>query len=559
MTNDPTRERLESLLSARIDDGLSEDQAEELNFLLRDDPENRRFYLQYMDVQARLTSPPVEPGEESLDWRSAWSVLASSDDQGDASQRSHRANATRLTKWTPWVLAAASVIGFLAFDFTFRKTTTQRITPISVTGQPVRLISSAGAELFNERLPPLGGTIQYDREYTLVNGLLTLEFPCGAQAILESPSIIEIVDPMRMMVKAGRCSLYAPEGAEGFQIDTPTNRIVDRGTRFSVTVNDDGDAEVQVVEGIAEVEPLGDESNMTKPVRLSQRDAMRLNGSAMKEIEFRNDDYRSMLPDRVVGYQVDDPTSARTVLSGLSIQRGGVLMRYSGDELIGSRAIHFSAPKDRFGVCITADSDENNLSGSLASRLLLNAGWINPGGSEVPLDAAPEITQPDRSTADTISHSGTMGLGVKFDRPVLNGPGPDVVLFEIQSLIEHPAGDAFHVSPLVWRPGLRSSTVRNYDLTTKTPGVIPVGPIKLVRFSSYLRHQGKESSTSVETYDPARTFYAIATGIDLSDLGYDMGDSVGGLFFQDASDNETHFDPTLILGLPETIDRIQKQ
>ena len=552
--NNSTRKRLESLLSARIDDELSEDQVDELNFLLRDDPENRRFYLWYMDLQSRLASPTGEPRGETIDWRSVMTELASPHDPGGIPQRSRGEFSRRLAKWTPWVLAVASVFCLIVFDLVGRKSTTQRIVTDTRDDRSVRLVSSAGAELFNERLPPIGGMIEYDREYTLVSGLLTLEFPCGAEAIVEAPSIVEIVDPMRMMVKAGKCSLYAPEGAEGFQIDTPVNRIIDRGTRLSINVHDDGDSEIQVVEGFAEVGSLDGEPNQTTPICLSERDAMRLNGSAMNKIRFRSDDYLAMLPDRVIGYRVQTPTLTKTVLSELDIQRDGQIFQYSADELITSHTIHFNAPGDKFSLCLTADSDKKDLGASMDSHLVLNTGWINPGGSKESLNGAPEIAPSNGSPKKTISHSGTMGLGIRFDRPVRNGPGQDVVLFEIQSLIERPEGDAFHVSPLEWKAGLRSRTVQTYDLTTKSPGVIPVGRIKLIRFESYLQNRRTQLATSLDTYAPARTFYAIATGIDLSDLGYDIGDAVDGLFFQDASDNETQFDPTLILGLPETSD-----
>lgn len=44
-------------------------------------------------------------------------------------------------------------------------------------------------------------------------------------------------------------------------------------------------------------------------------------------------------------------------------------------------------------------------------------------------------------------------------------------------------------------------------------------------------------------------FHAIAVGIDLSDLGYEEGALVDGLFFQDDLANEDYFDPVLISGL----------
>ena len=44
---------------------------------------------------------------------------------------------------------------------------------------------------------------------------------------------------------------------------------------------------------------------------------------------------------------------------------------------------------------------------------------------------------------------------------------------------------------------------------------------------------------------------ALAVGIDLSDLGFEEGEEVTGLFFQDANDDLNHVDPIVIRGLPD--------
>jgi hypothetical protein len=45
-------------------------------------------------------------------------------------------------------------------------------------------------------------------------------------------------------------------------------------------------------------------------------------------------------------------------------------------------------------------------------------------------------------------------------------------------------------------------------------------------------------------------FRGLAVGIDLSDLGYTAGETVEGLFFQDALDDKHYVDPVFIGGLP---------
>ncbi len=56
----------------------------------------------------------------------------------------------------------------------------------------------------------------------------------------------------------GRCSVHAPDGAEGFRVDTPQTQVIDLGTRFTVAVDDVGQTDVQVIEGAAEVQPISE-------------------------------------------------------------------------------------------------------------------------------------------------------------------------------------------------------------------------------------------------------------------------------------------------------------
>ncbi len=64
-----------------------------------------------------------------------------------------------------------------------------------------------------------------------------------------------------------------------------------------------------------------------------------------------------------------------------------------------------------------------------------------------------------------------------------------------------------------------------------------------------------ESLTMLETADCASRFAGmkfrgLVVGIDLSDLGYEVGESVDGLFIQDAMDDKHNVDPVFIAGLP---------
>jgi hypothetical protein len=176
---------------------------------------------------------------------------------------------------------------------------------------------------------------------------------------------------------------------------------------------------------------------------------------------------------------------------------------------------------------------------SLLEDMFLNTGIINPGGSVTPLSGE-------------FDPSATPGFSVRFRRPVRNGPGPDVVLFEIQNATYPPEGDAFHVSPIVWSKGRRSFTTRRYDLMLTSAEILPVTGFhhfvtKGAQISSLPMLENVEGVSSKGIL----SFAALATGIDLSELGFEDGETVEALFFQDAMDDQNLFDPVLIMGLPD--------
>ncbi|NNJ25143.1 FecR family protein [Alienimonas chondri] len=414
-------------------------------------------------------------------------------------------------------------------------------TPVSTPPAAV-WAASAGADLFGGAVPAVGEAAPVGREQALLGGWVKLRFASGAEAVLEGPAVFEIAAADRLILRAGRCSVHAPDGAEGFRVDTPDGRVVDLGTRFAVRVRDgeaDGGTEVHVVEGAATLEH--DASNGDGVVSLLEGgQADRLSGHG--PLVFDPQAYRESLPDRVVSYVARDEPDGATVLKGLTVQRDGRVRSYGAAALIPAAVVAFHAPAGGYPYAVPTDAT-GSLGKWLSRPFVLNAGFINPGGASEPLSADPVLDGPD----------GTPGLAVRFDSPVTNGPGPDLVLFDIQSVTDVPDGDAFHLSPATFRPGLRSHTVRRFDLTLGDPGTAVVAPFILPKPAgpvSTSAADGVALDAEAPRLVPSLRFTANAVAIDLSDLGYGPGETVGELFIQDARDDPKFLDPTVIVGLP---------
>ncbi|MCM2369277.1 FecR domain-containing protein [Aporhodopirellula aestuarii] len=568
--NDPhaTRRQLEELASAIIDGTVDHEQIEELDFLLRDARENRVFFLQYMDLQSGMVSVLSSDADEkhaltdsSFDWASTLAEYAASRrspaaTQGKVSALGNGAVSRVRSNVAPWIVSGVSLAASLIFAIAFyttqavdqsqhQPTMVQQVVSQNAQRDVVRLVDLAGAELFNEAVPARGNSLEYQREYALVSGMMSLKFPCGAEVILEAPSVIEIADPMQLLVKAGKCSVHAPDGAEGFQVITPQTEVTDLGTRFSVSVEEGGNTEVQVIEGAAEVRQL--DQDESEKVLLNEKQATRFDGGESSTVEFTPSMYRSQLPDRVIGFEVNNESVATAGrLESVTIQSAGVPHTYTVDQLIGVEVIHFRAGSNSSNVSMPVgqnlgDGDSRRI--VIESDAYLHTGFLNPGGRIEPLSSDPIISGDD-------DEGLTQGIAVRFREPVVNRPGPDMVFFELQSAMNPAAGDAFHVSPLKFEPGLRTHTVTRYDITLNSPDAWQIPDFELMQFTSRVKSVNDLLYGTFEVRNPGMAFWAIAVSIDFSDLGYAEDSVVEGVFFQDVLDDEHYVDPVFIAGLP---------
>lgn len=409
----------------------------------------------------------------------------------------------------------------------------------------VRLASSARATFFGELSPPVGSLLTRQREYVLMDGLVEVMFPTGATAILEGPAVFRVTSSDSLALDAGRCSVHAPDGAEGFRVDTPDTQVVDRGTRFSVKVSENSATEVFVKEGAADVYERSDKGDASQDLgtRLTQGDAKRFGAAGAfpsEPIDFDARLYRGQLPDRVVSYETTEGSGGGAEnLVSVAMQRGGRLIEIPVDDLIPANLVWFKSSTSPASLCGPAELPSQRT--EMLRDASLVTGVINPGGSKEPLTVDPILK----------GEQGTPGMAIHFDRPVRNGPGADVVLFDLQTFINPIDGDPFHVSPLVFRDGLRSHTIRHYDLTMESPEAKLLTSFHVHFFAMPVKSVVELQSSETVPRIQSMRYRGLAVGIDLSDLGFAKGETVDGLFIQDAFDDQNFVDPVFVAGLPE--------
>ncbi len=545
------------LLGALCNETITAEQHQMLENILSEDAEARQDYFNYLDLHLNLDRLHDERRETEFDFH--FHTQAVSGFQTAASSRAFK------TSQTLWLLVTAicvTIVGgflFLNQTPTVPSKISQAVTPSKSVS--VAEVTQTAAVRFAEGAPFLkvGSPIAAYQEYAISEGQVQLVFANGAEVILTGPAVFESEGIEHLAVRYGSCSVFAPEGAEGFTVETPLSSVVDYGTRFSVNVSEAGNTDVQVIEGETDVRPIKlDDHSDVAAKRLTKGMAQRLttnNGLVVDEIPFDRAQYVSGLPDRVISYTTTlGPHRKAEDLTSVTIQRGGVACQYPVEDLIGIELTHYKGrsflTRDD-GIDPTTDGNPLTLRRHLLDqdRSLLT-GVVNPFGSSTPLTEPPvmnEVEDPDRPN--------TPGMAIRFREPVVNDAGPDIVLFDLQVIVHATTGDAFYATPLPFTSQRKTHKVSQFDIDLASPEAKPLEKFWLHIFNKN-QQSGIGSLAELETATGNGGNLhivgakALAVGIDLSDLGFAEGETVEGLFIQDAQDNSDVIDPVFIGGLP---------
>lgn len=522
------------LLSAcKADPGVLERLADSIAMdrlitLVHDDPEG---VATAMECETRLLES-LRPDDEAS-WKLAWQI------NEEARQITWRRHFQR----TLMAAAAVVLVGlscWLAFS-AFRSAPDAKTLP--------RIIGLSGAEFREPGVYGLNDPLPLEKEAVLKRGLAQIGFPNGTTAILRGPAVFSCRSLENLEIDLGHCSVHAPPGAEGFTLTTPMVNVVDRGTRFALSVDESGFTEVHVVEGKVDLQS----DDGSPPRRLEQGSAARLTRphvSAAQTIPFTKDAFRRRMPDRIVSWSATlTPEGFAENLKSVSVRRGGQIFDYAYEELIHADVTAFktNVPGNRVHFSFVEKSATPEQKRRFLSDASLVTGIINPGGSVRPLTSAPVI---GRGAADT------PGMAIRFQSPVVNGPGPDIVLFELQSVANPSSGDAFHICPLDFSDGKHALTVRRFDLVFDAPESLNLRPFYTEMIADPVASLDELLSARGEIQPLYLDFRILAVTIDLSGMGVRDGESVESLFIQDAPSEsksgelEAIIDPVFIGGLP---------
>ncbi|WP_339734016.1 FecR domain-containing protein [uncultured Gimesia sp.] len=551
------KEILFDLLGALCTGTITAEQHQTLENILAEDAEARKDYFNYLELHLNLERLHDERPEPEIDFRFHTHALPADGTKTLVS----RSLKTPQALWLLLTAVCATIVGgflFLNQAPSTPQQISQNVVPEEIS---VAKVTQTAAVRFAEGAPFLkvGSAIEAYQEYAISAGQVQLVFSNGAEVILTGPAVFESEGDEHLAVRYGACSVFAPEGAEGFTVETPLSNVIDYGTRFSVNVSDTGNTDVQVIEGETDVRPIKLEENSgVAAKRLTKGMAQRLtanNGLVVNEIPFDRAQYIAGLPDRVVSYTTTvGPHRKAEDLTSVTIQRGGTAHKYAVEDLIGIELTHYKGrsflTRDD-GVDPATDGNPLTLRRHLLDqdRSLLT-GVVNPFGSETPLTEPPVMNE-----VEDPNQPNTPGMAIRFREPVVNDAGPDIVLFDLQIIVHTTTGDAFYVTPLPFTSKRNTHRINQFDIDLASPEAKPLAKFWLHLFNKN-QQAGIGSRSELETASGNGGNLhivgakALAVGIDLSDLGFAEGETVEGLFIQDAQDNADVIDPVFIAGLP---------
>jgi len=302
-------EHLEAFLSGELD----ENGRRQVEHALRHDSELRESFLYQARMEAALRVL-LGPGAEENEERFQAGIIARLRSEGAGDTRSFAKSVLteiveererqRPVRWPDLVktgiISAAASIGLLLLlqSVIFRG----EVGGDSERPRTRASVFAARIERSESARWASASTSKVRDDGWLSPGLIRLEegnvliaFNSGASALVEAPAELSIESGNRLFLRSGRMTAEVPPPASGFTVNTPRFNVVDIGTRFGVSVREDGDSELHVMEG--EVEASRTSGNSV-PIRVREGLALRADNrtrSALIPVPYEGDRFRLRL------------------------------------------------------------------------------------------------------------------------------------------------------------------------------------------------------------------------------------------------------------------------
>lgn len=294
--------RLRHLISVWLDGTIEPDELRALTEALRESGAARAVYLSAMGIHAELCN--AAEGQRYLDQLQP--PAAAPGHEPPSAARRDRLTAVRrdVRPWLLWAVAAALLFALVTAGGHLRQGATTRQTASDSGGRSsrcpamlvdIRPVSHDCRWYVEHARRTEAESLQQGDVIRVPAGRLELRYASGVVVALESPAAYQLVSPTKSRMLLGRLTAEVSEVGRGFSVITPRATVIDLGTRFSVTVDDDGATDVVVFKGQVDVDYGSAGGADSQAQRLYMGEAVRLDaqGTASRIVSISNSTYSS--------------------------------------------------------------------------------------------------------------------------------------------------------------------------------------------------------------------------------------------------------------------------
>ncbi|MCK4998391.1 MAG: NPCBM/NEW2 domain-containing protein [Anaerohalosphaera sp.] len=329
---------------------------------------------------------------------------------------------------------------------------------ILVLSSPTRpivatLTDSINAEWISEEEIPAKWDVLKQGELTLVRGLAEITFHDGAVVVVEGPAVIELESPKSMFVASGKISAVVSEYATGFTVNTLSASIVDLGTEFGVSVEDNGSCSLHMFKGKANL-IAGQAGKLRTSQIVNENEAKNidLTTGVVKDIKLSEKNFARLIDSekgfiwRSIGLDLADIVGGGNGCGG-GVLGNGIPTSLDGNEIDSSMKPEYTTTNDNVfvdGVFVPNQNQNGNIQisshGDVFMNCPLTSGYFftpisyglpkNAGENEklMTLDGNDYVTK----TLPGISiHSNQ---GITFDLHAIRNTMTDVRILKFESI-----------------------------------------------------------------------------------------------------------------------------
>lgn len=225
-----------------------------------------------------------------------------------------------------------------------------------------------------------GSPVRAGSTLQLKSGLARLVFASGAEVVLEGPVAFTPDSAVAGQLKRGKLvARVETDQAQGFTIRTPTAQIVDLGTEFGVTVNEEGQTETHVFAGRVLAHAIGGKRRTEEPLQLQAGQAVRVASQSLRlsrmtasqEMFTRHTPPRQLRP--ILHYKMEDAAGPLVDQQGGHTARekggGGFLYRQAGVPPGTFGAISIGPDGTGFSAGLNHPASQWNLDAAASAKL----------------------------------------------------------------------------------------------------------------------------------------------------------------------------------------------